>query len=666
MSDLPAGYAYGYVVARLVDAKSDGPDSNALPDAEGVVGAKVVFRPLQTSKVSTPGLPEPSTLAIHRDVVCSVALDGQLIDDQKQPGVWLYTGSWVVSVIGGSTGVQPFTIVVEATHTKDAPLDLWAQVPYQPRPGDVVRTLALPSVGRSGDVLVKSDDGVTWSGSRVVSPDDMQAVLSARLNDYATKADLARAAQGAVSAEQVEKAATAAAKVEAEKAAAVVKAEAEKTAATLAKAEAEKAAAAAKAEAARVEAAAKAETEKAAAAAQESISALSKETTAKLAKTADAAATEAEQAAERAKLEAVQAATVASLVSRPVHVPVFEPALQSGYTGRVQCWREGDQVFVEVERLASKGDWEQLGFTLPAGMRPDAWVERHLPARGITDNPVATLKMAFSPRWDNTGEVRFTLKQPGVADGRCSFPVAEPVPGPEALRAKSPRLAIDFRTAAGFAQVTPLRGWGGGTYGNSINSAAEDTWYYAEQVTRTDMGMRLRVLPDTSPSAPMPYRGAYASLADTHHDLTGPLYMETVAYVPPELGTSFAWWNLPWIESGEPPWPPEEDIAEIFEINGVNRYTFNVHTPAQGSTPVGQLGSKTYGPSPAGWHTIGCERRGAAYKIYVDGILYGSWTASMDVSTWPLYPIWSMGCFKNKRPGDQSSYVRSFTVWDLS
>ena len=150
---LPAGYEWGFVVGQIIEAVADqAGDADRFPESRPMSGT-IRFEPLV--EMQTVTTPTPAFVA-HKKVTVNLNDDGELIDADGLPGVWLVTGVYRVSFQLVDATIPAFSIEVLATHTIAAPLDLPLQAPYVAPPGTTVQTLVVPSGLTEGDVLIKT------------------------------------------------------------------------------------------------------------------------------------------------------------------------------------------------------------------------------------------------------------------------------------------------------------------------------------------------------------------------------------------------------------------------------------------------------------------------------------------------------------------------------
>ncbi|AWG01182.1 hypothetical protein DZF92_04585 [Clavibacter michiganensis subsp. insidiosus] len=134
MPELPAALTYGYVVGRYLLAIGDTTrDDDRLPDPIAASGT-VRFRPTVAAIRSAGGL---SPVVVPQLVTATLDDEGWLTDTAGSRGVWLVAGSYDVSFQFGAVALAPFRIFVTPDHTERAPLDLGAETPFVPAPGEV-------------------------------------------------------------------------------------------------------------------------------------------------------------------------------------------------------------------------------------------------------------------------------------------------------------------------------------------------------------------------------------------------------------------------------------------------------------------------------------------------------------------------------------------------
>ena len=150
---LPAGYEWGFVVGQIIEAIADqAGDADRFPESRPMSGT-VRFEPLV--ELQTVTTPTPAFVA-HKKVTVNLNDDGELIDADGLPGVWLVTGAYRVSFQLIDATIPAFPIEVLASHTIASPLDLPLQAPYVAPAGTTVQTLVVPSGLPEGDVLIKT------------------------------------------------------------------------------------------------------------------------------------------------------------------------------------------------------------------------------------------------------------------------------------------------------------------------------------------------------------------------------------------------------------------------------------------------------------------------------------------------------------------------------
>ena len=166
---LPAGYEWGFVVGQIIEAIADqAGDADRFPESRPMTGT-VRFEPLV--EMQTVTTPTPAFVA-HKKVTVNLNDDGELIDADGLPGVWLVTGVYRVSFQLVDATIPAFSIEVLATHTIVAPLDLPLQAPYVAPPGTSVQTLVVPSGLTEGDVLIKTGTTITGAPQSTFSGTD--------------------------------------------------------------------------------------------------------------------------------------------------------------------------------------------------------------------------------------------------------------------------------------------------------------------------------------------------------------------------------------------------------------------------------------------------------------------------------------------------------------
>lgn len=125
MADLPAELAFGYVAFQALLAVADTSDPGRDPDSVGATGT-VTF----TAKVPVVKtyLPNPATIG-KQVITCTLDANGYLKDPAGNTGVYLVTGLYVVTYALVGVELESHDILVEASHTLAAPLDLTTAIP---------------------------------------------------------------------------------------------------------------------------------------------------------------------------------------------------------------------------------------------------------------------------------------------------------------------------------------------------------------------------------------------------------------------------------------------------------------------------------------------------------------------------------------------------------
>lgn len=155
----PPEYTFGKVVCRVVRSVADTVvDSDYLPDIEPVTG-QIIFNPaVKMRKV----LGDYKSFVSHEIVTCELDSEGFLVDSTGRQGIWLVTGLYNVQFKLSNGSISPFDISVEDTYTADNPLDLVSVVPYEPTPGDIVKTVVIPADGTDGQYLAITNGVLKW------------------------------------------------------------------------------------------------------------------------------------------------------------------------------------------------------------------------------------------------------------------------------------------------------------------------------------------------------------------------------------------------------------------------------------------------------------------------------------------------------------------------
>jgi hypothetical protein len=134
MPELPAALTFGYVIGRYLLAVGDTTrDDDRLPDPVAASGT-VRFRPAVAAIRSEGGL---SPVIVPQLVTAALDDEGWIVDTAGARGVWLVAGAYDVSFQFGAVALAPFRIFVTADHDEAAPLDLGAETPFVPAPGEV-------------------------------------------------------------------------------------------------------------------------------------------------------------------------------------------------------------------------------------------------------------------------------------------------------------------------------------------------------------------------------------------------------------------------------------------------------------------------------------------------------------------------------------------------
>ena len=158
---LPESLAAGWVRCRIIEAIPDTTDDiDELPEAKGAADVTVVLTPsAEVARVIDANYP---AFVRTRPWRFPVGADGWIRDANSNTAIALVAGVWTVSFEGhpakpgSGLNFPAFAVLVEATHTKAAPLDLAAAAPHTPDPV-VIQQTPLP-VGGDG-VLIRDPDG---------------------------------------------------------------------------------------------------------------------------------------------------------------------------------------------------------------------------------------------------------------------------------------------------------------------------------------------------------------------------------------------------------------------------------------------------------------------------------------------------------------------------
>lgn len=130
---LPPSYEWGFVVAHAMHATAAAIDSaSRLPIARGSVG-RVKFTPLVRSKVADT---IPASFVQH-EIVDVEMRNGQIVDKQLEPGVWMITGWYRVAFQIEGGAIEPFDFELTADHTEENPCVLAEVSPVVAPPGFV-------------------------------------------------------------------------------------------------------------------------------------------------------------------------------------------------------------------------------------------------------------------------------------------------------------------------------------------------------------------------------------------------------------------------------------------------------------------------------------------------------------------------------------------------
>ena len=158
---LPASYEWGFVVGQIIEAIADqSGDDNRFPESRPVLG-RVIFEPLTPlRKVSTP----VALFVAHKKVVAELNDNGEIMDADGYPGVWLVTGSYRVSFKLVDAEIKAFNIEVTSAHTIGQPLNLATATPYVPEDGATVVLVPVPAGTSVGSTLIWTANGLAWGG----------------------------------------------------------------------------------------------------------------------------------------------------------------------------------------------------------------------------------------------------------------------------------------------------------------------------------------------------------------------------------------------------------------------------------------------------------------------------------------------------------------------
>lgn len=124
----PNPQGFGYVVGRIV-RRSGG--NGSVPEVSGAVGT-VKFTPVRGAFRVGDGVSQNSVMSFPLDS------EGNIFESREEDnalpvtGAWLGVGKYKVEFNLRGGHIKSFTIVVEESHTVDAPLDIFAE--EYPRP----------------------------------------------------------------------------------------------------------------------------------------------------------------------------------------------------------------------------------------------------------------------------------------------------------------------------------------------------------------------------------------------------------------------------------------------------------------------------------------------------------------------------------------------------
>lgn len=125
MTVLPVEIPFGKVVGRFLLAVADASDPDRLPDAKAPTGS-ITFTPI-TPNFKT-GSPDVATV-VRVPIRCALDGDGNLIDPERSPGVWLVVGQYRVTYSLADVSINGHVIDVAESHTDASPLDLTNALP---------------------------------------------------------------------------------------------------------------------------------------------------------------------------------------------------------------------------------------------------------------------------------------------------------------------------------------------------------------------------------------------------------------------------------------------------------------------------------------------------------------------------------------------------------
>jgi hypothetical protein len=126
---MPSDFAYGKVVGLYLLGVADTADVDRLPNPKAATGI-ITF----SSAVPVVKTTQPSAAVGKQSFNATVNPQGYLVDEQGNPGLWLFTGVWTVSYNLPGLPIATHQIEVLATHTDAAPLDLVQAAPPGSQP----------------------------------------------------------------------------------------------------------------------------------------------------------------------------------------------------------------------------------------------------------------------------------------------------------------------------------------------------------------------------------------------------------------------------------------------------------------------------------------------------------------------------------------------------
>lgn len=118
MTALPADFAYGKVMARIILAVGDTADADKLPDAVPATG-KIDIMP--KAVLLKAQIPEPATVVAQK-IPCTIDSEGYLLDPAGNRGVWLITGIYGITYTVANVSLPTHDIEVTTAHTEESPL----------------------------------------------------------------------------------------------------------------------------------------------------------------------------------------------------------------------------------------------------------------------------------------------------------------------------------------------------------------------------------------------------------------------------------------------------------------------------------------------------------------------------------------------------------------